>query len=59
MSKKIELRVLLDYNDLDTVIEQLIKLREEHGGDCMVDLETEAELYDSGVYVAANLIVPD
>lgn len=59
MSKKIELRVLLDYNSLDTVIERLTELREEHGGTAWVDIEIETEPYCDSVHVAAHLIVPD
>lgn len=62
MSKKIELRVLLDYNSLDTVIERLTELREEHGGTAWVEIETietDSDPYCDNSYVTAHLIVPD
>lgn len=55
MSKSIELPVLTNYNSLDTIIEELEKLRKEYGGHCAISIELESIPYEDSEYPVAYL----
>ncbi len=60
MSKEIDIDVIMNYNDLNTVIEGLIELRNKHGGKCTVDTEVEYEPYEDSIgHPRVYLVIPN
>ena len=60
MAEEIDIDVIMNYNDLNTVIAGLIELRNQHGGKSHVDVEIEYEPYDDGPgHPRVFLIVPE
>lgn len=57
MTKRVEIPTLLNYCDLDTVIEELTRLRDQYGGECMVDVELEPVPYENRDTIVATLEV--
>lgn len=59
MAKRIPLDVLTNWCNLDTVIAELERLREIHGGKSMVDITMEPVAYEDRDEILAELEVYD
>lgn len=57
MSERIDIYCDLSYVSIDSAIESLIKLRDEYGSDCVIDIELEPVPYEDREQIAINLIV--
>lgn len=59
MTQRVEIPTLISYCDLDTVIDELTRLRDQYNGRCMVDLSLETDPYDDYPHIEATLEIPE
>lgn len=57
IATEIELDVITNHNDLNTIIAELVKLREKYGGKSMVYTEVVYEPHDERGYVGIFCVV--